>query len=99
MSERFEVALSRGERRWHLAFEAGIAASISSGAQGDETTVVSLWLRDARYGSVVTPSMLVSPEAGTFVGAAVHRQLFAWLRDHPREARAIIRHVLRRPRA
>lgn len=63
------------------------------------TAVVSLWHCHAQYGSSYMHAKLVSPEAGPFVANTINRQLFTWLREHPAEAAAIIRHALRRGRA
>lgn len=79
------------------AVEAGLLAGDRTLSGDDARTglvaVVSLWHCQARYTSS-TRHRLTSTEAIAFVQAAVNRQLFAWLRAHPDEARAIVSFVL-----
>lgn len=54
---------------------------------------ISLWHCDAHYCSP-TRARLTSPEVIPFVEDVVKRQLYAWLRAHPTEARLILDRIL-----
>lgn len=83
------------------AIEAGLLPRPGDRAPGlrvacaDLTAVVSLWHARPVMG-LATRTRLESPEARPFVAATVDRQLYAWLRAHPDEARSIVSHLLSR---